>query len=81
MNRQFKIDVITLFTCLFSIRALIKATPVDAALVLITMTALAIRIWLVSRKKAEREALDNRLKAIEAQLSTLQTAITIKRSY
>lgn len=82
MNKPLvKIDIITLFVCLFSIRALIRATPVDAALVLIAMTAMALRIVFASRKKVEQEALDTRIKALEDQLSTLQTAITLKRSY
>jgi hypothetical protein len=82
MNKPLvKIDITTLFVCLFSIRALIRSTPVDAALVLIAMTAMAIRIWFASKKKVEQEALDTRIKALEDQLSTLQTAITLKRSY
>lgn len=68
-----------LFLLFFGIRAIIFATPVDGILMLIFSAAIAWIDWLERGKIADRNILEDRLKALEMKLSTIESAMNIKR--
>jgi hypothetical protein len=82
MNRQLvKIDLGAVFMTAFMCKALYTGTWQDVSFVAILVALHTFRLWSAKNKLKTEDAFEARIKAVEAEVSTLKSAIALKRSY
>jgi hypothetical protein len=82
MNKPLlKIDLGAVFMTLFMGKALYTGTWQDVSFVAILVALHTFRLWMAKNKLKTEDAFEARIKAVEAEVSALRSAIALKRSY
>lgn len=78
--RKIHIDLELVFTTAFIVKALYTGTWQDCMLVAIMITFGAYRIW-IKTKTTKTDIFEKRISELETEVSTLKSAIALRRSY
>jgi hypothetical protein len=83
MNRQLakiKIDMGSVFTTAFFIKALYTGTWQDVAFVAVMISFMGYRMWLKT-KTTSTQAFEKKVTELEAEVNSIKSAIALRRSY